>query len=75
MYDKIYTVGCFDWFHHGHKKLLADMRKIWKTINIGIHDDNNIEKIKNLKPHEHQPLKTRMENIKKCDSFITPVSI
>ena len=30
--DKVYTVGCFDLFHHGHVKLLKNMRKLGKEV-------------------------------------------
>ena len=30
--DKIYTVGCFDLFHRGHRKLLRNMRNLGKEV-------------------------------------------
>ena len=65
LYERIYTIGCFDWFHYGHEKLLKRMKEMGKNIIVGVHDDASIEQLKNLKPDEHQPLKTRMENVKK----------
>ena len=32
--DKVYTVGCFDLFHHGHVKLLKNMRKLGKEVSV-----------------------------------------
>lgn len=31
--DKIYTVGCFDLFHRGHKRLLMNMRNLGKEVS------------------------------------------
>jgi len=73
-YERIYTVGCFDYFHCGHINLLNKMRKYGNCIIVGIHDDKSIEQLKNLKPNEHQPLKIRMENIKQYADvvFVVP---
>lgn len=30
--DKVYTIGCFDLFHHGHQKLLRRMRRLGKKV-------------------------------------------
>lgn len=70
MFDRIYTVGCFDYLHHGHVKLLEKMRKMGKQIIVGIHDDQSLEKLKNLKDVDHQPIKMRMENIKKYADIV-----
>ncbi len=32
--DKVYTVGCFDLFHRGHRKLLKSMKKLGKEVII-----------------------------------------
>ncbi len=32
--DKVYTIGCFDLFHRGHKKLLKNMRKFGKEVTL-----------------------------------------
>ena len=34
--DKVYTVGCFDLFHHGHVNLLKNMRKLGKEVRATI---------------------------------------
>lgn len=74
MFKRVYTVGCFDYFHRGHQNLLANMRRYGNEVVVGIHDDWSIEKLKNLKPDEHQPLEVRMKNVKKfADSvFVIP---
>lgn len=43
--DKIYTVGCFDLFHHGHVKLIQRMREFGKKVIIGVHDSRRLVKI------------------------------
>ena len=30
--DKVYTVGCFDLFHHGHERLIERMRQLGKKV-------------------------------------------
>ena len=63
-YKKIYTIGCFDWFHYGHRNLLNRMKKYGDYIIVGVHDDKSIEQLKNLEPHEHENVYTRMDNVK-----------
>jgi hypothetical protein len=36
--DKVYTIGCFDLFHHGHVQLIQRMRQLGKKVIIGVHD-------------------------------------
>jgi bifunctional ADP-heptose synthase (sugar kinase/adenylyltransferase) len=36
--DKVYTIGCFDLFHHGHIRLIERMRQVGKKVIIGVHD-------------------------------------
>ena len=70
MFERIYSIGCFDFLHHGHEKLLNSMDKMGKQLIIGIHDDNSLEQLKNLKSSEHQSLKIRMENLKRYADII-----
>jgi cytidyltransferase-like protein len=70
MYKRIYTIGCFDYFHHGHKVLLERMKAKGKIIIVGIHDDKSIEELKNLTPEEHEPLKVRIQNVKKYADIV-----
>ena len=65
MYDNVYSIGCFDFLHAGHIKILTYMRKKGKKLIVGIHDDNSLEKLKNLKKHEHESVKVRMSKVKK----------
>lgn len=64
MYDRIYTVGCFDWFHEGHLSILTKMKQMGHTLIVGVHDDNSIEKLKKLSTDEHQTIYQRVENVK-----------
>lgn len=67
-YKRVFSVGCFDQFHYGHKKLLSDMRVYGDELIIGIHDDSSIEKLKNLKPTSHNKLTDRLKELKPyCD--------
>lgn len=36
--DKVYTIGCFDLFHHGHVQLIKRMRELGKKVIVGVHD-------------------------------------
>ena len=64
-YDRIYSIGCFDYFHKGHEILFSRMRKIGKQLIVGVHDDESLEKLKNLKPSDHQPIDIRLANVRK----------
>lgn len=61
---RVYTVGCFDYLHQGHINFFNQLRKYGEELIVGIHDDQSLETLKNLTPEEHQPIKTRMENLK-----------
>jgi len=65
MYDKVFTVGCFDQFHKGHIKLIKTMKKYGKEIIVGLHDDKSIEYLKNLNNFHHDSLDKRLDNLKK----------
>ena len=64
IYDEVYSIGCFDFFHKGHKTILNYMKKKGKLLIVGVHDDTSLEKLKNLKPSEHQSIKERVNNVK-----------
>jgi cytidyltransferase-like protein len=61
--DKVYTIGCFDLFHHGHIRLLENMRKRGKQVIVGVHDSRSISKLKNRVPIDST--EKRMLNVKK----------
>jgi cytidyltransferase-like protein len=65
MYERIYSIGCFNYFHKGHIALLNKMRKYGKELIIGIHDDSSIKQIKNSSQEKHQPIEIRLKNVKK----------
>jgi cytidyltransferase-like protein len=69
-YDKIYTIGCFDWFHHGHRILLENIKARCDTLIVGIHDDASLEQLKNLDKEMHQTINQRMENVKKYADIV-----
>ena len=48
MFEYIFTIGCFDKLHKGHIKLLEYMQKHTEKIIVGLHDNNSIEKLKNI---------------------------
>lgn len=70
--DKVYTVGCFDLFHHGHIKLIERMRKLGKTVIVGVHDSRSIYKLKNRVPVDSTAL--RMLNVKKYADVVFCIS-
>jgi cytidyltransferase-like protein len=74
MYDEIYTIGCFDFLHHGHIKLLESIKKMGKKIIAGIHDDESLEKLKKLKKTQHQNINIRMKNLKKYTDIVYLIS-
>jgi cytidyltransferase-like protein len=61
--DKVYTVGCFDLFHEGHRILLERMREFGREVIVGVHDSRSIHKLKNRVPVEGT--ETRMLNVKR----------
>jgi len=74
--DKIYTVGCFDLFHRGHRKLLRNMRGLGREVCViitnishlcsqvivGIHNDDSYYKLKKKYPID--TVEKRMNNVK-----------
>ena len=60
--EKVYTIGCFDLFHQGHKNLLKTLCNFGTYIIVGIHDDNSYFKLKNKYPID--TLEIRINNIK-----------
>lgn len=67
-YEKVYTIGCFDLLHRGHRNLFRTMRSIGDQIIVGVHSDESIFKLKNKWPIE--PLAKRMQNIKKYADIV-----
>ena len=64
MYDEIYSIGCFDFFHKGHQNILKYMKRNCKLLIVGVHDDKSIEQLKRLSPKQHQPLELRVKQVK-----------
>ena len=42
MFNNIYSIGCFDFFHHGHNNILSKMKSYGKKLVVGVHDDNSL---------------------------------
>ncbi|KAL6063946.1 Cytidyltransferase [Balamuthia mandrillaris] len=71
----IYSVGCFDLFHYGHKILFSRMRRFGGEgckLVIGVHDDLSIYKLKAKWPID--PLEKRLANVAKYAdrAFVIP---
>ncbi|KAK3086485.1 hypothetical protein FSP39_019057 [Pinctada imbricata] len=60
--DRVYTVGCFDLFHHGHIRLLERMRALGKEVVVGVHDSRSIYQLKKKVPIDST--EKRMTNVK-----------
>ncbi len=69
-YERIYTVGCFDWFHFGHEQILKSLKSRCDTLIVGVHDDASIEQLKDLVPDKHQSIETRMGNVKQIADIV-----
>ncbi|CAF2046281.1 unnamed protein product [Rotaria magnacalcarata] len=61
--DKVYTIGCFDLFHEGHRLLLQRMRQFGREVIVGVHDSRSIQKLKHRVPVDGT--ETRMLNVKR----------
>ncbi|KAL4235229.1 hypothetical protein ACF0H5_006867 [Mactra antiquata] len=61
--DKVYTVGCFDLFHEGHKILIERLKQIGTQVIVGVHDSRSIFRLKKKVPIDGTS--KRMANVKK----------
>ena len=61
--DKVFTVGCFDLFHDGHRILLQRMRQLGREVIVGVHDSRSIHKLKSRVPVDGT--ETRMINVRR----------
>ncbi|KAH3770174.1 uncharacterized protein LOC127844441 isoform X2 [Dreissena polymorpha] len=66
--DKVYTVGCFDLFHDGHRILLERLSQLGKQVIVGVHDSRSIFKLKKKVPIDSTT--KRMSNVKKHASMV-----
>lgn len=60
--DKVFTIGCFDLFHEGHRLLLQRMRQFGREVIVGVHDSRSIFKLKSRVPIDGT--EKRMINVK-----------
>jgi cytidyltransferase-like protein len=70
--DKVYTIGCFDLFHEGHRILLERMREFGREVIVGVHDSRSIHKLKSRVPVDGT--ETRMLNVKRYADQVYCVS-
>ena len=70
--DKVFTIGCFDLFHEGHRILLQRMRQYGREVIVGVHDSRSIYKLKSRVPVDGT--ETRMLNVKRYADQVYCVS-
>ena len=70
--DKVYTIGCFDLFHDGHRLLLQRMRQFGRETIVGVHDSRSIFKLKSRVPVDGTQI--RMVNVKRYADQVYCVS-
>lgn len=66
--DKVYTVGCFDLFHEGHKILFQRLKRLGTQVIVGVHDSRSIFKLKNRVPIDGTI--KRMSNVKQYADIV-----
>ncbi|XP_045191455.2 uncharacterized protein LOC123548334 [Mercenaria mercenaria] len=70
--DKVYTVGCFDLFHEGHKILMERLKELGKQVIVGVHDSRSIFKLKKRVPIDSTY--KRMSNVKNYADVVYCIS-
>lgn len=58
-YDWAVTVGCFDFLHFGHRRLLRRMRRAARRVFVCIHDDDSIFRLKQTLPMQSVQVRQR----------------
>ena len=51
------TVGCFDLFHEGHRRLLDSMAHLGSHLVVGVHDDGSVLHNKHIRVVDSLPLR------------------
>lgn len=69
-YRDVYTVGCFDHFHEGHKILLQRLKQHGDRLIVGVHDDDSIERLKKISSFEHDDVYHRVRNVKQYADIV-----
>ncbi|XP_033755412.1 uncharacterized protein LOC117338250 [Pecten maximus] len=66
--DKVFSIGCFDLFHDGHRRLLHRLKAIGKHVIVGVHDSRSIFKLKKRVPIDST--ERRMFNVKQIADVV-----
>lgn len=68
-YNTVITVGCFDYFHLGHKMLLARMKMRCNKLIVGIHDSESLCKIKGVSDVQSYRIREKLVSIYADETF------
>jgi cytidyltransferase-like protein len=68
----VYSIGCFDTFHHGHANLLRGLRSFGRTVVVGIHDDNSYLALKGSPPADDLPKRMAAVRPYAAQIFVIP---
>jgi cytidyltransferase-like protein len=63
-YEVVYTIGCFDLFHHGHVVLMENLRARGAKLVVGVHDDESIFLLKNK-----YPIDNTVRRVRNCKQY------
>lgn len=63
MFETIYTIGCFDHFHDGHKSILKKMESLCEKLVVGIHDDKSLLTLDKKYQRYHEGVDIRKKNV------------
>ncbi|XP_021360097.1 uncharacterized protein LOC110454742 [Mizuhopecten yessoensis] len=66
--QKVFSIGCFDLFHEGHRRLLHRLKAIGKQVIVGVHDSRSIFKLKKRVPIDST--ERRMFNVKQIADVV-----
>ena len=61
----VFTNGCFDLIHQGHKDLLKKARSFGDILLVGLNSDRSVKRLKGIK----RPIQNEMERAKNLCEF------